>query len=186
MLACSSIKKTLLKYTRNVTSMSRLELLKKRANDNHIDAQRDLGLLYVSNNEIKCDYKEGIKLLNKAYDQGCKISGSTIGTLYLHGAGIEPDIKKGVKMIHENDPQPDIHLLNIYKKAVTLQLCLTTSVENMHIVLESITDPLYKSRMQRLRAAAHLGDKDAQKYITDLYIKTQETLDHLNVYLHDK
>lgn len=100
--------------------MPTIEELHIAAGQGDMDAQNDLGMLYLTgkateqgdavaksamevqfftNNEE--DLAKGIELLRKAADQGCVNAYNNLAIAYYHGYGVEKDYVEAVKLLHK-------------------------------------------------------------------------------------
>jgi hypothetical protein len=97
MLIRSIMKRSLLKQTRGVATISNLESLKKRANDNDKHAQYELACIYHLGSEVDTNITEALKWYKKSAENGFKHAQRNLGILYTTNKEIQTDYIEGIK-----------------------------------------------------------------------------------------
>jgi len=63
-----------------------------------VDAQLNLGLMYVNGDGVPQDYKEAVKWFEKAVEQGDAMAQYTLGLMYVNGDGVPQDYKEAARL----------------------------------------------------------------------------------------
>ena len=108
-------------------------------------AQSQLGLLYVEGNGVPKDYAEAFKFLKPASDKGWPPAMSLLGVMYAEGLGVPRDETTAVKLLKSAAGKGDA-------KAA-----------------EQLKSLQGRMGFDELKAAAELGDSDAQFKMGDFY-----------------
>jgi len=75
------------------------ECFRRAAEQGHVNAQYNIGIMYERGNGVKQDYKEALKWYHKAAEQGKAEAQHNIGIMYADGQGVPQDNKKAVKWL---------------------------------------------------------------------------------------
>ena len=73
-----------------------LKLWRPLADQNNVDAQANLGLMYDNGQGVKQDYAEAVKWYRKAADQGHALAQFNLGFMYANGQGVTQDYAEAV------------------------------------------------------------------------------------------
>lgn len=72
---------------------------KRLAKKEHVEAQYQLGMLYLSGMGVKQDTGQGIRWLEEAANNGSYLAANELGQIYLSGKGVDIDEKEAVKWL---------------------------------------------------------------------------------------
>ena len=75
-----------------------LEEFKPLAEQGHVDAQFNLGLMYSNGWGVLQDYKEAVRWYTLAAEQGYALAQFNLGTIYQNGTGVPQDYKEAVRL----------------------------------------------------------------------------------------
>jgi TPR repeat protein len=73
----------------------------RAAENGNIEAQYNLGLLYLKGEGVEKDPQKGIRLLQKAASAGSSDAQNSLGLLYLNGEGVKKDPQKGKRLLEQ-------------------------------------------------------------------------------------
>lgn len=88
-------------YSENDDSRNAEKYLKKAMDLGNLDAQVELGSLYIFAEKSEKDHKKGISLLKEAAREGDGNALSTLGACYLQGNGVRMNRKEAVKYLKQ-------------------------------------------------------------------------------------
>ena len=77
------------------------ECFRRAAEQGHVNAQYNIGIMYVRGKGVNQDYEEALKWLHKAAEQGNVNAQYNIGVMYERGNGVNQDYKEALKWYHK-------------------------------------------------------------------------------------
>jgi TPR repeat protein len=95
--------------------------LRKAAEQNYVEAQRDLGVCYQDGTGVQQDYGEAVKWCRKAAEQGDDLAQYGLGCRYAKGQGVEKDQAEAYKWMLLAAAQGDSRIIK-YKTLLKANL----------------------------------------------------------------
>ena len=91
----------------------------KSAEQEYVEAQRYLGMMYSQGDGVKQDYHEALKWYQKAAEHGDAHSQNSVGMIYQNGWGVDKDYAEAVKWyrkaVEQKDAWGQYHLGMMYE-----------------------------------------------------------------------
>lgn len=72
---------------------------KRLAKQYHVEAQYQLGMLYLFGKGVREDAAQGIAWLKEAAENGYYLAASELGQIYLSGRGVDVDEQEAIKWL---------------------------------------------------------------------------------------
>jgi TPR repeat protein len=127
-----------------------VEYYTKAAEQGLLNAQTQLGILYLNSEHVETDYEKAVKWSTKAAEQGDSIGQTLLAVCYYDGKGVEKDYKKAVEWLS--------------KAAEQGQANAQTYLALRYYGGEGVEKD-YKKAVEWLSKAAEQGLADAQTYL---------------------
>ena len=124
-------------------------------------AQYDIGLLFVSGENMLIDYKAAKDWFSKAAEQGLPDAIASLGGIYYHGIGVEQDVAEGIRLFE----------IAAERGSTRAQLALGLAYYNGRGVTQD-----QKKGEALIRGAAATGLEDAQDTVRRLFGQHRDEL----------